>query len=179
MKETRCLSRESWSDYQRVFESSSGCDGCWCFKHRSGFSDETEGDFDARVAMRDLIRKEEVNGVIAYQDHVPVGWMGFEPASKLKGIWAGVESEDAWVIHCIFVDPAYRDGSIARLLLSGALFQLRSRKVKKVMSFASTGQSKEHSDSASHTISFFERAGFRKACDINESISKMVLTLSY
>ena len=104
MKETRCLSRESWGDFQKVFETSSGCDGCWCLKHRRGFNDKSTPIDDARIVMRDLIRKEEVSGVIAYMDHVPVGWLGFEPASKLNGLWGESESTDVWVIHCIFVD---------------------------------------------------------------------------
>lgn len=179
MKETRCLSRESWSDFQQVFHSTSGCEGCWCLKHRRDLPSSGLSGEEARVTMRDLMRKEAVHGVIAYMDHIPVGWLGFEPAHRLTGIYGSEKSptEDSWVIHCIFVDPAARGKGIARLLLSGGIFQLRSRGAKTLISFAIPKEVKEDRCMSGYSSSFFERYGFRRVQDIDDITCKLILDL--
>ena len=178
MKETRFLAADSWSDFQKVFESTSGCDGCWCLRNRLGSEFSGMSSEQARTSMRERIRKGEVHGVLAYLSHRPVGWMGLEPSGSLIGFDSSNKPEageqKSWIIHCIYVDPVARGKGIPKLLIHGALFQLRSLGVKQVEAFAVPEEVKEDRCMSSLSSSLFEKHGFRKVEDIDETTCKLV-----
>ncbi len=130
--------------------------------------------------MRERIRKGEVHGVLAYLYHRPVGWMGFEPSGSLPGFGSEdkqvVGEQRSWIIHCIYVDPEARGKGIPKLLIHGALFQLKSLGVRKVETFTVPEDVKEERCMSTLSSSLFEKHGFRKVEDIDQTTCKLVFS---
>lgn len=89
--------------------------------------DRNKGDANRR-ALRELVHKGPVPGVLAYAAGKPVGWCAVAPraaypALERSRILRPVDSQSVWSISCLFVAKDHRrQGLSARLIRAAARF---------------------------------------------------------
>ena len=83
--------------------------GCWCMYYRkTGGSGVGSGDAN-RKALRALVDRGRVPGLIGYRDGRPIGWISLAPReqyAKLRRspVMKPVDDRPVWSIVCFFVD---------------------------------------------------------------------------
>lgn len=135
-----------WSDLVSLFERP-GCSiarGCWCMFYReSGRTVVPEGSSprDARKrALKKLVDRGIVPGLIGYHADQPVGWISLGPRedyAKLarSPVMKPVDDKSVWSIVCFVVDPKARHQGVATALLKGTLVWARENGVTLVEAY--------------------------------------------
>jgi GNAT superfamily N-acetyltransferase len=136
---TEVLTPAAWKDVKTLFGPRGACAGCWCMFWRL----EKGERFDALKgeALRERFRAGVLNGriqgVLAYEDAVPVGWATFGPRTSFARLdrspsLACDDAERVWSIPCFYVRRDHRGRGVARALLDAALAEMRRRRAALV-----------------------------------------------
>jgi GNAT superfamily N-acetyltransferase len=136
--QTRELSAETWSDFERLFGRGNGWDHCWCMAFqragrpsRQEFRTRAEVGPRNRAAKKALVEQGRAHGILVYLDGAAVGWCQFGPATELRGcgsLEAGPADDDnVWRVTCFVVDKKHRRGGVAGVALRAALEAIRTR----------------------------------------------------
>ena len=132
------LTPERWDDFERVFEAR-GCSvarSCWCMYYRrtgsGSYADNASRREANHGAMKALVEKGTVPGLIGYRAGEPVGWVSFGPREEYRRlensrVMAAVDAKRVWSIICFVVPSEHRKQGVARALLRGAIAHARSR----------------------------------------------------
>ena len=78
--EVRPLTPDTWDDFVTVMGPRGGDAGCWCMYNR-----QTSREFDTakgepnRAAIRNIVERGEVPGLIGYLEGTPIGWVAVQP----------------------------------------------------------------------------------------------------
>jgi GNAT superfamily N-acetyltransferase len=125
---------------------------------------------DNRVAMRARIEVGEMEGFLACEDDVVVGWMNAQPRPKLRHCFDRMRIAptqlpcrdfEAAAIVCFVVAPEHRRCGIAHALLAGGLTALAARGIKVVDAFPfKAGDSETAADHYHGPLSMFLASGF-------------------
>lgn len=126
------LTRERFADLVELFErpGASIARGCYCMCYRrSGRQDPLPGMTASqanRRALRALVDRGTVPGLLAYADGRPVGWVSLGPRedyAKLarSPVMKPVDDRPVWSIVCFFVDARARHRGVATALLDAAV----------------------------------------------------------
>jgi GNAT superfamily N-acetyltransferase len=120
---------DRWADLEALFGAKGACAGCWCmwwrlprpeFKRQKG-----EGN---RAALKAVIDRGTVPGLIAYVDGRPAGWVALAPREDYpplarSRVLRPVDDRPVWSVVCFFVARPYRrQGLTVRLLEAAAGF---------------------------------------------------------
>jgi GNAT superfamily N-acetyltransferase len=122
-----------WKDFERLFGPRGACGGCWCmwwrltakeFERRKGASNKR--------AMKALVRRGDVPGILAYAGEEPVGWCAVAPRAAYprlarSRILRPVDDVDVWSIVCFFIGKAWRRKGLTVALLRAAVDFVKSR----------------------------------------------------
>jgi GNAT superfamily N-acetyltransferase len=112
-----------WKDIETLFGSKGASAGCWCMFWRL-----ERGDFNkmrgegTKAMLKDMTCKNEVAGVLAYDDQKPVGWCSIGPRADYKAlensrILKRIDDKPVWSVVCFFVAKEYRaKGAMLELL---------------------------------------------------------------
>jgi hypothetical protein len=110
----RELSKDTWSDFERVLGDNGGSRGCWCMHWRLSIDEfmQRRGEGNRR-AMRKLATKRPGPGVVVYDESTPVAWcsLGLRkafPRLERSPMLAAVDDEPVCAITCIFVHRKLR-----------------------------------------------------------------------
>ena len=98
----------------------------------------THAEFERRKgagskrALKSLVSKKRVPGVIAYAGRTAIGWCSFGPRAEFvrlerSRILKPVDDEPVWSIVCLFVVKDYRKQGVSRKLIEGAAENARRR----------------------------------------------------
>ena len=98
----------------------------------------TNAEFERRKgagnkrALKALVSKNRVPGVIAYAGRTPIGWCSFGPRPEFvrferSRILKPVDDEPVWSIVCLFVVKDYRKQGVSRELIEAAAENARRR----------------------------------------------------
>jgi len=120
------LTPERWDDFVTLFGSRGACGGCWCMHWR-----ETARQFAERkgaknkAAMKRLVGKGIVPGIIAYDGDRPVGWCSLGPREDFVRLATArtlkpIDDKPVWSIVCLFVDREYRNRQVSTALVEAA-----------------------------------------------------------
>src|SRR5438132_622054 len=109
--EVHPLTKRRWPDLVELFgrRGASMARGCWCMYYRkTGGSGVGSGDAN-RKALRALVDRGRVPGLIGYRDGRPIGWISLAPReqyAKLRRspVMKPVDDRPVWSIVCFFVD---------------------------------------------------------------------------
>src|SRR5687768_7822517 len=72
-----------WDDLERLFGPNGAYSGCWCMFFRQTSAEYTANSGDAnRDALRSLVERRRVPGLIAYIDGEPAGWVSVAPREQ-------------------------------------------------------------------------------------------------
>ena len=169
---TAVLTPAAWKDVESLFGPRGACAGCWCMFWRL----EKGERFDAlkgeplRERFRAGILEGRIQGVLAYEAGVPVGWATFGPRTSFARLQrspslACDDAERVWGIPCFFVRREHRGRGVARALLDAAVSEMQRRGVSLVEGYpvkpSASGAPIPAAFAYTGTRSLFEAAGFR------------------
>ena len=134
------LTLDNWSDLAELFgrPGASVARGCYCmYYRRSGKHDKPPGitysEWNKR-ALKALVDRGVVPGLIGYENDRPVGWVSLGPRAdyaKLErsSVMKRVDDKPVWSIICFFVDAKARHRGVAAEMLKGAIAWAKKQRV--------------------------------------------------
>jgi GNAT superfamily N-acetyltransferase len=168
--EVHPVTKDRWNDLVELFSRPGGSipRSCFCmFYRKSGGSGVGPGESN-RKAMKDLVDRGTVPGLIGYEDGRPVGWISLGPRedyAKLQRspIMKPVDDKPVWSIVCFFVDRTARGRGVSARLLKGAIDYARSQGVTLLEAYPVDKAEESHPDFMFFGAkSMYERAGFKE-----------------
>ena len=93
-----------------------------------------------KKTMKQLVKKNEQLGIIAYADGKPVGWCAIAPREnyvKLENarVLKRIDDEPVWSIPCFFITKDFRKKGFSVKLLNGVIAFCRRKGVKIVEAY--------------------------------------------
>ena len=93
-----------------------------------------------RRALRRLVVRGRVPGVLAYEGKDPVGWCAVEPRTAFprlerSRLFRPIDDRPAWSIVCLFVRADRRGRGVSRALIEGAVKHARRRGARLVEAY--------------------------------------------
>jgi GNAT superfamily N-acetyltransferase len=133
------VSKHNWPSLVQLFEGSKECSDCWCMNHRRNPSNCPNGTA-AKNALLEEINSGKAYGLLAFINGKPCGWCAVDPVNTQIGHDYFLESVDgkysaAWMIHCLYVDPAHRGAGISKALISAAIDLAKFHGAKELLAF--------------------------------------------
>jgi len=124
---------DTWRDLETLFGEKGACGGCWCMAWRLARKDWEAGKGAGnKKALKKIITKGEVPGILGYVNGEPVAWCAVAPrevytALERSRVLKPIDDEPVWSISCLFVLKPYRRKGISVQMLEGAVEFARSR----------------------------------------------------
>jgi len=172
---TRPLTRDRWTDLERLFGPNGAYSNCWCT-----FQRQTGREFSAgcerrgagnRALLRRLAEAGDEPGLIGYLGNEPVGWVSVGPRTGFGRILRSpitrltadeAADEHVWSVVCFWMPRARRGQGIGRALLAAAVEHARSRGAAVIEGYPvdTHGGRIPNSDAFTGTLDLFRAAGF-------------------
>jgi GNAT superfamily N-acetyltransferase len=125
------LTPDRWRDFEELFAKRGAPNSCWCMWWRITRAEfEKQAGEGNRRAMKSIVDKGKVPGILAYHDGRAVGWCSVAPredfgalerSPKLKRI----DDTSVWSVVCFYIPKEYRRRGLMGLLLAGAIDHAR------------------------------------------------------
>ena len=176
--EVRPLTKETWKDLVELFSrpGASIVRGCWCMYYRkSGGSGGVGVGQVNRKAMKSLVDRGTVPGLIGYQDGSPVGWISLgtrEDYAKLRRspVMKPVDDKPVWSIVCFFVDARSRGSGVSEVLLAAGIDYARSRGATLLEAYPVDKRERSNPDFMWFGAKrMYDRAGFKEVARRKEN----------
>jgi GNAT superfamily N-acetyltransferase len=166
----RPLTPARWDDFERLFGERGACGGCWCMWWRLKRSDfEKKKGAGNKRAMKAIVQKGDVPGIIAYAGKEPVGWCAVAPRDdygtlERSRILKPVHDQPAWSVVCFFVERAHRGTGVSVELLKAAVAHAKRHGARIVEGYPVEPKQDRMPDAFAWfgLASAFERAGFKE-----------------
>ena len=164
--EAHPVTKERWPDLVALFDRAI-VRTCFCMFYRKTGAGTGVGR-DNQRAMKRLVDRGTVPGLIGYDNGVPVAWVSLGPReeyAKLRRspVMKPVDDRPVWSIVCFFVDRQARGKGLSKRMLRAAVDYARSRGVRLVESYPVDKDRPSHPDSMFFGAkSMYDRAGFRE-----------------
>ena len=130
------MTRDRWRDLAELFNRPGGSivRGCWCMYYRNTGASGGQGKTN-RAAMKRLVDRGVVPGLIGYLDGSPVAWLSLGPREgyrKLRRspVMKPVDDRPVWSIVCFYVDRRARGQHVAERMLRAGMAFARSQGVR-------------------------------------------------
>jgi GNAT superfamily N-acetyltransferase len=170
------LTPERFADLAELFGRPGGSivRGCWCMYYRRSGGGPTSGAQN-KAALRTLVQRGTVPGLIAYEDDSPVGWISLGPRedyAKLRRspVMKPVDNTPVWSIVCFFVDKASRGRGITSALLKAGIDHARSQGARILEAYPVDKPGRSHDDFMWFgSKAIFDRAGFKEVARRKEN----------
>jgi GNAT superfamily N-acetyltransferase len=175
--EVHPLTKDRWKDLLELFNrpGASIVRGCWCmYYRRSGGSGIGPGKVN-QTAMKSLVDRGDVPGLIGYEGGSPVGWVSLGPRedyAKLQRspVMKPVDDKPVWSIVCFFVDAKARSRGVSRKLLKAAIDYARSQGATLLEAYPVDKKERSHSDFMWFGAkSMYDGAGFKEVARRKET----------
>jgi GNAT superfamily N-acetyltransferase len=117
------VTRDTWADFERLFESKGAPSYCWCMAWRKS----AQGTKHANRANLKLAIAGRVNsgvpiGLLGYVGSEPVAWCSVAPrATHIRLVTDGSSDEGKWSITCFFVSRSHRGKGLGRQMLASGV----------------------------------------------------------
>ena len=77
------VTKENWKDFENLFGEKGACAGCWCMYWRMQRKEyDSQRGSGTKRKMKNLVNKEMVPGILAYENNIPIGWCSVAPKFK-------------------------------------------------------------------------------------------------
>ncbi|MGE0884934.1 MAG: GNAT family N-acetyltransferase [Blastocatellales bacterium] len=127
------LTPDRWQDFETLFGERGACGGCWCMAWRltSKQFDEQKGESNKK-AMKAIVERNDLPGVLAYIDGEPAGWCSIAPREifvrlESSRVLKPVDDKPVWSISCFFIAKEHRRKGLSVKLLKAAIDFVRQR----------------------------------------------------
>jgi GNAT superfamily N-acetyltransferase len=164
--EAHPLTKDRWRDLVELFDRPI-VRTCFCMFYRKTGGGTGVGAQN-RKAMKALVDKGVVPGIIGYEDGVPVAWVSLGPREdyarlRRSPIMKPVDDRPVWSIVCFFVDQGARGRGLSGRMLRAAVDYARSRGARLVEAYPVDKAQRSHPDEMFFgPKSVYDRAGFRE-----------------
>jgi GNAT superfamily N-acetyltransferase len=121
------VTAERFPDLERLFGPRGACGGCWCMWWRLTAKEFDTGTGDRnRAALRALVDRGEVPGLVALDGEEPVGWCAVAPREAFPRLERSralkrIDDESVWSIVCFYVAKGHRRRGVMTALVRGAI----------------------------------------------------------
>jgi len=93
-----------------------------------------------RQALRRLVRRGSVPGVLGYADGEPVAWCAIEPREAFgtlarSRVPAPVDGTEVWSVVCLFIAPPFRGRGLSGAIVEGAVRHARRRGARVIEAY--------------------------------------------
>jgi GNAT superfamily N-acetyltransferase len=164
------LTAERWKDFEKLFGARGACGGCWCMWWRiTAKKFEAQKGEPNRKAMRKIVKKGTVPGLIGYQGDQPVGWCSVAPREHFprlerSKILKRVDDAAVWSVVCLFVAKPFRRKGVSTAMLEAAKKYVKKQRGKIVEGYAVEPKKDAMPDAfAFHGLaSAYRKAGFKE-----------------
>jgi ribosomal protein S18 acetylase RimI-like enzyme len=161
------LTRDRWPDLAELFDRPGGSivRGCWCMYYRNTGASGGQGNRN-RAAMKRLVDRGVVPGLIGYLDGSPVAWLSLGPReeyAKLRRspVMKPVDDRPVWSIVCFYVDRRVRGQHVAERMLRAGMAYARSQGVRTLEAYPVDKPEPSHDEFMFYGAkTMFDRAGF-------------------
>ena len=137
----RPLTPTRFPDLERLFGPRGATGGCWCMYPRLSrpVYEAQKGEANHR-ALRRLVGRGTVPGILAYEGREPVGWCAIEPREAYprlgrSRLFRPIDDQPVWSIVCLFVRADRRGHGVSRALIAGAMAHARRRGARLVEAY--------------------------------------------
>ncbi len=166
------LTPDNWLDLVELFDrpGASIARGCYCMCYRrSGKHEKPPGvtySESNKRALKALVDRGVVPGLIGYEKGQPVGWVSLGPRedyAKLQRspVMKPVDEKPVWSIVCFFVDAKARHRGVAEALLAGAVAWAKKQRVALLEAYPHDKRQRSVDDFMWFGAkAMFDRAGF-------------------
>jgi GNAT superfamily N-acetyltransferase len=126
-------------------------------------------------ALRSLVDRGRVPGLIGYEEGRPVGWISLGPREdyeKLRRspVMKPVDDKPVWSIVCFFVDKQARGMGVSEALLEGAIDYARSQGASLLEAYPVDKDTRSHPDFMLFGAkTMYDRAGFKEVARRKET----------
>jgi GNAT superfamily N-acetyltransferase len=124
-------SAERWGDVETLFGSNGASAGCWCMFWRLDRADykKLQGEGNKAV-LRDMVTRNEVPGILAYDSGKAVGWCSIGPREGYTALENSqtlkrIDDQQVWSVVCFYVARSHRRRQVMAALLHGAVAYAR------------------------------------------------------
>ena len=173
-----------WPDFERLFGERGACGGCWCMwwrLKRSAF--ERRKGARNKKAFRELVRKRDPPGLLAYVSGQPVGWCAVAPRESFPVLERSptlrrVDDQVAWSVACFFVARPFRRRGLSVKLLRAAVDYAKARGARIVEGYPVEPRKTSMPDAFAWTglVATFRRAGFKEV--LRRSPSRPIMRIA-
>jgi len=117
------VTRETWSDFERLFESKGGPSYCWCMAWRKTAAESKQVTrSNLKMAIAGRVDAGVPIGLLGYVDSTPVAWCSVAPrGTHSRLVNDGSSDEDRWAVTCFFISRTHRGKGIGRRMLAAAV----------------------------------------------------------
>jgi GNAT superfamily N-acetyltransferase len=163
--EAHPVTRERWPDLVELFDRPV-VRTCFCMFYRK--AGDTGAGLQNRRAMKRLVDRGIVPGLIGYENGVPLAWVSLGPRedyAKLRRspVMKPVDARPVWSIVCFFVDRSARGRGLSDRMLRAAMDYARSCGVRLIEGYPVDKVERSHPDSMFFGAkAIYDRAGFRE-----------------
>jgi GNAT superfamily N-acetyltransferase len=171
------VTKDRWSDLVELFgrPGASIARGCFCMYYRKTGGSGIGPGAENRRAMKSLVDRGIVPGLIGYQDGRPVGWISLGPREsypKLQRspVMKPIDNKPAWSIICFFVDSKARGQGVSEKLLKAAIAYARSHGATLLEAYPVDKEEPSHADFMWFGAkTMYDRAGFKEVARRKET----------
>lgn len=127
------LTEERWDDLEDLFGERGACGGCWCMAWRVSRSQyEKQKGAGNKRALKRMVKKGEIPGILAYSGGRPIGWCSLAPRETYpvlgrSRILRPVDEAPVWSVVCFFVAKPYRRRGVSVELLRASVRYAKRR----------------------------------------------------
>jgi GNAT superfamily N-acetyltransferase len=160
--EIKEVTRESWVDFQRLFEAKGGPKYCWCMAWRADHKDpKSNSGAGRKTLMKQLVEDGTPVGLIAYLHGEPVAWCSVAPFDTFRGLRKTRNpTAKVWSVTCFFVRREHRGRGLTKQMLAAAIQHARERGAATVEGYGVTPSSPSYRHMG--FIELFQEAGFEE-----------------
>jgi len=171
------LTPERWAEFERLFGPRGACGGCWCMTPRLTRSEyeANKGEGNKR-AMKHLVSRGEIPGILGLQGEIPVAWCSLGPRSSFSSlarsrILKPVDDRPVWSIVCFFVAKEMRRRGVSVQIINAACEFAAVQGAECVEAYPVEPKKDEMPPVFAYTgiASAFRRAGFQEVARRSET----------
>jgi GNAT superfamily N-acetyltransferase len=121
------LTPDRWDDFEKLFGERGACGGCWCMVWRRSRKEfEANKGAGNKAAIKALVKKHAVPGILAYSNEEPIGWCAIAPRERYltlerSRVLKAVDDVPVWSISCLFIARPFRGQGVSIELLKAAV----------------------------------------------------------
>jgi predicted GNAT family acetyltransferase len=135
------LRSSNWKQFETLMGEKGGCGNCWCMYFRLPYKTFRENKPDGnKKMMKQLVKKEMPQGLIASINNEPVGWIAMAPREDYRKIensrvFKRIDDKQVWSITCFFIKKEFRHKGLSQQLIKGAVDFAKKKKIKALEAY--------------------------------------------